>query len=230
VPNREVGKIEFQEPRSAEARATDDRAGVVVLGAEPARSYLAEYLQASDDLIRHAETHGGLHLVARPMFFLLRHAVELALKGTLERVCDIIDWTTKPTRPPVTKMARKHCTSCHDLRMLADDLAPLLAKLRLECPPQIHELVLQIAAFEGKNVTWSRYATTQDGKSAIERDTTVPLRDLASAVDDLIGMHLDWFGWDDARPNLAWRLELLWNSAFNMQQADETESDPTTTP
>lgn len=178
---------------------------VIVGGGIETRNYALDYLEAAGRLLRSDD----LKPVALPVFFLLRQALELAMKAVLELAADnrrdeeMLEAFRTAGRETALKVAGKELASCskhpvafksHKLNVLLDALGREQTNLSAEA----EEAVTLIVGFEGEQFDRSRFPSPSDRKSRslpgfMERGVELQLDRLGAsvriAVDELIGNH-----------------------------------------
>ena len=170
----------------------DNDAGVARFGGEwRAPNYQKAYLRAARVLIAQAQGSNDLDQLALPIFYLLRHAVELFIKGWLKMLYDIELWRQDgaATRSAIEKNSLVRLADSHNLTMLCSDFYAAVTRLgygelidgSLKCLTealQCHEV----------DPTWSRYPTSLSSRqsSGSEDEVVLPIVELHARMESIL--------------------------------------------
>ena len=178
---------------------------VTVGGGLETRNYALDYLEAAERLLRAED----LKPVALPIFFLLRQAMELAMKAVLELAAnnrrdeEVLRAFRAAGRETATAVAAKELASCsrHPVAFSSHKLNVLLDALRheqIELSAEAKQAVTLIVGFEGEQFDRSRFPTPRDRKSRslpgfMERGVELQLGQIGAsvrtAIVELVGNH-----------------------------------------
>jgi hypothetical protein len=177
--------------KSKEVSDIDTKEGVSRFGGlmrQP--SYSQAYLKAAKVLRDKAVDAEELDEFGLPIFYLVRHSVELKIKGLLEMAYDILDMTQHLYPERITTGAqpsngeRRRLKKCHDLDALLRDLKKSCSSLELEIPEKQFSGVLDLILEYEIDPTWSRYSKSDKGSHVLE-EVVLPIVQITENTEKL---------------------------------------------
>lgn len=167
----------FEKP--IEQKKNDMEQGVSRFGGELRHpNYTRAYLRAARILIENSTNNDELDQIGLPVFFLLRHSLELFIKSILNILYDMSDIQKKlkfETTYDISKEKSKRLYNSHSLGGLNDDLKDACLFFRYEFnKDQLNELIDEISRYES-NPSWSRYAKSKEKRCHLDKEAVVPI-------------------------------------------------------
>lgn len=153
-------------------------------------SYSQAYLKSAKIVLNKAIDDGELDELGLPVFYLIRHALELKLKGILEMAYDVLDMSLEchPTRFTIemlpSKEQKDRLKSKHDLDCLFTDLKKSCKFLEVNVPEKEFSDVINFIAKYETNDTWSRYSKSKSG-CHVRNEVILPIVQLAQYLERL---------------------------------------------
>lgn len=177
--DKETEILTFEKPPGTSEKDTEE--GVSRFGGfmrQP--SYSQAYFKAAKivlDKALHAEELDELGL---PIFYLVRHTVELKLKSLLAMAYDILDmamvcYPTEYTPDKVpSRGQRDRLNKSHNLERLFSDLEKSCSTLNINIPEKQFVAVIDLIKEYEVNPTWSRYSSSGHG-AHVENEVQLPI-------------------------------------------------------
>jgi len=153
-------------------------------------SYAHAYLKAAKIVLERAVDSEELDELGLPVFYLVRHTMELKLKGLLEMAYDILEMSIEcyPNKYTVdilpSSRQRNRLKKSHDLDKLFNDLKMSCNTLDIEIPEEVFSSVMDLIREYEINPTWSRYSKSENG-SHVGEEVVLPIVQLASSLEKL---------------------------------------------
>ena len=182
--------------KSGAERQSDLENGVARFGGDWRQpSYSKAYLRAARVLVATANASGDLDQLGLPIFYLLRHATELLVKGELDMLYEIARMRHE-LRPTVVNFAnlpsgkaQQRLVKSHDLMPLCDDLMKISEALGFGryVDKRLAQLAADLTAFES-SATWARYARPQQPshETHTAHEVAVPLVSLQQRLERVV--------------------------------------------
>lgn len=189
--NKETEILTFG--KSEEVSKKDTKEGLSRFGGfmrQP--SYSQAYLKSAKIVRDQAVEAEELDELGLPVFYLVRHSVELKIKDLLEMVYDILDMTRQlyPDRPSIDSFPsngqRNRLKKSHDLDSLFKDLKKSCIYLNVDVPEKHFSDVINIILEHEINPTWSRYSKSDKGSHTSEQ-VIIPIVQLTENIESLFG-------------------------------------------
>lgn len=177
--------------KSEDLSADDSKNGLARFGGfmrEP--SYTNAYFKSAKILLENAREKNELDEFGLPIFYFIRHTIELKIKGILEMAYDVMgmDKELYPERYQQENMPSqkklKRVGESHDLRKLYEDLLDACKKLDVNVPTSFFENVLGVIDQYEVNSAWSRYSKSRD-QYHVRYEVTLPIVKLVGDVEKL---------------------------------------------
>lgn len=189
TPDKETDILTFG--KSLEVSEKDSKEGLSRFGGFARQpSYAQAYLKAANIVLDKAQDIGELDELGLPIFYLVRHTLELKIKSLLEMTYEIFDMTLKcfPDRysaavlPSISQ--KKRLKESHDLEKLFRDLGKSCNTLGISVPMESFLSVISIICEFEINPTWSRYSKS-DSDFHVEKEVALPIIQLARNLETL---------------------------------------------
>lgn len=191
-PNRSTEVLTFGKPEELYERDLKDgisRFGGFLRGP----NYSQAYLKSAEIVLNKAMESCELDELGLPIFYFIRHAVELEIKSILEMAYEVLK-TGMECCPetysigllPSGRQLRRLSKS-HDLDDLFRDLKSTCASLRLEVPEEYFMSVINLITTYESNPTWSRYSKSEFG-SHVDVEVLLPISGLLSRTKELFAV------------------------------------------
>jgi len=160
-------------------------------------SYTNAYFKAAKVLLEKAKDNGELDELGLPIFYLIRHTVELKIKSLLTIIYDICDMSrelypekyTDEIKPSKRQIDRLNTS--HNIEKLYNDLKNCCEELEMVFLPNSLLPVLTIIKTYEINPTWSRYNRSGEGHHTKD-EVTLPIIRLFDDLEKLFQeLHYD---------------------------------------
>jgi hypothetical protein len=187
--NKETDILTFG--KSPEISEKDFKEGISRFGGfmrQP--SYSQAYLKSAKIVLDKATDSGEFDELGLPIFYLVRHALELKIKGLLEMAYDVLEMTLEcyPNRGAneilPSKGQRDRLKKSHDLGGLFEDLKKSCAALGVRIPEDSFLEVIGLISDHEINPTWSRYSKSHDG-AHVDEEVLLPIVQLVKNLEIL---------------------------------------------
>lgn len=153
-------------------------------------SYSKAYLKSARVLLNNAIDKNQLDEFGLPIFYMVRHAIELKIKDILGMAYDVLNmryelYNTKtafndlPSGKQLRKLEREH-----DISLLYGDLIQTVKKFDLVIPSSAFETVVKLVKHYEVTPTWSRYSKSSEGLHA-DKEVELPIVKLVQDTEVL---------------------------------------------
>lgn len=207
--------------KSDEHSAEDAVAGVARIGGKwRTPDYLTSYGTAAALLLVEAERLSKLDELALPIFYMLRHATELALKYLRDQAREIEYYSAMLTDEALPEVKLEFT---HHWSKLIEDSETALRRVGYQLPDDLRRLALRLEEFEDGCPERSRYREVKlpkikgkDVVASLPDEVTIPLRDLVHGLNGV----LKHFAFDQDDPPLAYEMSCVWSGIMGRLAAD----------